>query len=205
MAHDGSGEVHTLAQLIAPLAGSEALAIASRLVSAFGGVRALLDADEALVKRVSGGRSDIACKIRLLGQLVAQTLEPERDRQQPVRSPQDVLDRLGDSMRALRVETLRGLFLDARNLVIADEQLAEGSANSLHFHPREVIRRALAWDATGLILIHNHPSGTPEPSHADVEATRSLFDLARELAITLHDHLIVSPCGWASMRSLGHV
>jgi DNA repair protein RadC len=103
------------------------------------------------------------------------------------------------------VGTLRVLFLDAANRLIADEQVAQGTVSSLCFHPREVIRQAIACDASAMILVHNHPRGLAEPSPEDIDSTEALAGLSHELGIILHDHLILAEAGWFSMRQSGHV
>ncbi|HEY8596322.1 MAG TPA: DNA repair protein RadC [Devosiaceae bacterium] len=99
-------------------------------------------------------------------------------------------------------EQFRILFLDKKNRLIADEVQQVGTVDHTPVYPREVIRRTLELSATALILVHNHPSGDPSPSSADVQMTKAIADIARPLGITLHDHLIVGRSGHVSMRGL---
>ena len=95
------------------------------------------------------------------------------------------------------------LFLDKKNQLIADEVMNRGTVDHAPVYPREVVRRALELSASAVILVHNHPSGDPTPSSADVEMTRQVVDAARPLRIAVHDHLVVARDGVASFKALG--
>ena len=95
------------------------------------------------------------------------------------------------------------LFLDKKNTLIADELQQTGTVDHTPVYPREVVRRALELSATALILVHNHPSGDPTPSRADVAMTKTIAEAARPLGIAIHDHLIVGRDGHASLKGLG--
>ena len=99
-------------------------------------------------------------------------------------------------------ERFHVLFLDRKNQLIADETLSEGTVDHAPVYPREVVRRALEFGASALILVHNHPSGDPTPSSADVEMTRQIVEAAKALNITVHDHLVVGRDGTASLKAL---
>jgi DNA repair protein RadC len=98
---------------------------------------------------------------------------------------------------------MRALYLDGKLRLVRDALITEGTVDEAPLYPREIIRRALDCAATGIILVHNHPSGDAYPSAADVEATARLALSARHLGITLHDHLIVARSGWSSFRRMG--
>jgi DNA repair protein RadC len=106
-------------------------------------------------------------------------------------------------MANLLNERFRVLFLTAQNELIADDLLWEGTVGEAPAYPREVVKRALEVGATGIILVHNHPSGSHQPSQGDVDATRRIAEAARMLGICLHDHIVISRAGWASFRMLG--
>ena len=99
-------------------------------------------------------------------------------------------------------EQFRILFLDKKNQVIADEVQQQGTVDHTPVYPREVVKRALELSATALILVHNHPSGDPTPSHADIEMTRTIVEVAKPLGIAVHDHIIVGRDGHASFKGL---
>lgn len=107
------------------------------------------------------------------------------------------------SMGSLPEERLRILFLDPARGLIADEEFQRGSLAQLAIYPRTIFRRALEHNAASIILVHNHPSGSPEPSRQDIAITRDIADAARRLGITLHDHIIIGGSGHRSMRAMG--
>src|SRR5690606_12592334 len=99
-------------------------------------------------------------------------------------------------------EQFRILFLDKKNRLIADEVQQVGTVDHTPVYPREVIKRALELSATALILVHNHPSGDPQPSSADVQMTRQITDIATPLGISVHDHIIIGKNGHASLKGM---
>ncbi len=106
-------------------------------------------------------------------------------------------------MAYLPSERLRILFLNARNRLLKDETFAQGCINEVPIYPREIIRRSLDLGATALILAHNHPSGDPNPSQGDIDATRRMAAAASGVGILVHDHVVIGRSGWVSFRSLG--
>jgi len=118
-------------------------------------------------------------------------------------SSRALIDYLFADMAHLPAERLRVLFLDSKNRLLRDEVMSEGSVNETQVYPREIMRRALELGATALILAHNHPSGDPQPSEGDVEATRRVAEAARPFEIRIHDHVIIARSGWSSFRNLG--
>jgi len=106
-------------------------------------------------------------------------------------------------MAHLTVERVRVLYLNAQNMLIHDEHVGDGSIDEAAIHPREVIRRALDLGATALILVHNHPSGSSQPSRADIQSTNRIAEARRLLGITVHDHVIIGRERHVSLRSKG--
>jgi DNA repair protein RadC len=113
-----------------------------------------------------------------------------------------VLDYCRTAMAFMDREQFRLLFLDKRNGLIADEVQQSGTIDHTPVYPREVVKRALELSASALILVHNHPSGDPTPSQADVKMTREIIDIAKPLGIDVHDHIIVGREGHASLKGL---
>ena len=109
--------------------------------------------------------------------------------------------RYGDAVHP--VERVRVLFLNSKNMLIRNEPMSEGSVDEAAVYVREVIRRALEYHATAIILVHNHPSGDPQPSSQDIRLTRDLIEAGRHMKVTVHDHVIVGATGRTSMRSMG--
>lgn len=120
-----------------------------------------------------------------------------------ISTSQQLLDYLRIDTANLITERFRVLFLTSQNELMADDLVWEGTVGEAPAYPREVVKRALELGATGIILVHNHPSGSHQPSPGDVEATQRIADASRLLGICLHDHLIVSRTGWSSFRRMG--
>jgi DNA repair protein RadC len=100
-------------------------------------------------------------------------------------------------------EEFRVLFLDRKNILVTDEVLARGTIDHTPVYPREIVKRALELGAAAVILVHNHPSGDPTPSRADIDMTRNVIAAAKALGITVHDHLVIGRTGHASFKALG--
>jgi DNA repair protein RadC len=113
-----------------------------------------------------------------------------------------LIDYIRTAMAYEPIEHFRILFLDKKNRLIADEVQQSGTVDHTPVYPREVIKRCLELSATALILVHNHPSGDPTPSSADVQMTRQIADIAQPMGIVLHDHIIIGRSGHASLRAL---
>ena len=125
------------------------------------------------------------------------------DREQPILSSwSSLIEYCRAAMAFEDIEQFRILFLDKKNRLIADEVQQRGTVDHTPVYPREVIKRALELSATALILVHNHPSGDPSPSTADVQMTRQIVDVARPLGISVHDHIIIGTSGHASLKGL---
>ncbi|MBI4920496.1 MAG: DNA repair protein RadC [Devosia nanyangense] len=137
-------------------------------------------------------------------QAAAQRFARDRvDRDMPILgSWSSLIDYCRSAMAFEDVEQFRILFLDKKNRLIADEVQQRGTVDHTPVYPREVIKRSLELSATALILVHNHPSGDPSPSTADVQMTRQIADVAKPLGITVHDHIIIGKSGHASMKGL---
>jgi DNA repair protein RadC len=114
-----------------------------------------------------------------------------------------VIDYLTAAMSHLVFEQVRVLFLGSTNKLIADRVVAIGTVDEAPIYPREIVKTALEIGATGLILAHNHPSGDPSPSRADIENTKRLIDTCRGVRLVVHDHIVVASEGWMSMRASG--
>jgi DNA repair protein RadC len=113
-----------------------------------------------------------------------------------------VIEHCRASMAFADHEQFRILFLDKRNQLIADEVQQRGTVDHTPVYPREVVKRALELAASAVILVHNHPSGDPTPSHADIQMTKTIIDVAKPLGIEVHDHIIVGKDGHASLKGL---
>ena len=176
--------------------------LAKRLIDSFGGIGPLLDASPDTLRRE--GITDPTIAALKIAEATALRLLETRVEGRPVLSSWDALgDYLHAAMAHSRVEEVRILFLNAKNMLIANEALWQGSVDEASVHVREVIARAIALGATALIIVHNHPSGDPSPSSQDIRLTKDLVDAGRHMKITVHDHVIVGAQGRTSMRAMG--
>lgn len=176
--------------------------LAKKLIQDFGGIGPLLSASAETLRRE--GLSDRTIAALKIAEATALRLLETRIEAQPVLSSWDALaDYLHAAMAHSRVEQVRVLFLNAKNMLIANEALWQGSVDEASVHVREVIARAIALGATALIIVHNHPSGDPTPSQQDIRLTRDLVEAGRHMKVTVHDHVVVGASGRTSMRALG--
>jgi DNA repair protein RadC len=176
--------------------------LAKRLLADFGGIGPLLGASAGVLRRE--GLSDATIAALKIAEAAALRMLETRIEGQPVLSSWDALsDYLHAQMAHRRTEEVRVLFLNAKNMLLANEALWQGSVDEASVHVREVIARAIALGATALIIVHNHPSGDPTPSSQDIRLTRDLVDAGRHMKITVHDHVVVGAQGRASMRAMG--
>jgi DNA repair protein RadC len=177
--------------------------LARALIKRFGSLAAVLNTDARTLERHPGMGKTSAAAMKIVA-LAARRLAREQVREQPVLgSWQALIDYLTIDMAHLTVERVRVLYLNAQNMLIHDEHVGDGSVDEAAIHPREVIRRALDLGATALILVHNHPSGSPQPSRADIQITNRIAEAGRLLGITVHDHVIIGREGHVSLKAKG--
>ena len=141
--------------------------------------------------------------LRTLRAALLHTLQREVKAVPVLSNSRALLDYLHAQMAHLPAEQVRALFLDGRKNLILDEVVGLGTIDQAPIFPREIIRRAMEIGASGVVLVHNLPSGNPAPSKSDIELTRSLALLARQLGLTLHDHVVIGRTGSVSLRALG--
>jgi DNA repair protein RadC len=177
--------------------------LAKKLIKDFGSFGALLAADAETIARV-GDISEGAVAALKIAQASALRLLQSEVKERPVLgSWQALLDYLHADMAHNPIERVRVLFLNSKNMLIRDDQMSEGSVDEAAVYIREIMRRALDYHATALILVHNHPSGDPQPSQQDIRLTRDIVEAGRHLKIRVHDHVIVGARGHSSMRAMG--
>jgi DNA repair protein RadC len=175
---------------------------AKALIAQFGGIGALLSADAETLARAGLTEGTVAAL--KIAEATALRLLETRIEGRPLLSSSDALgDYLQAAMAHSAIEEVRVLFLNAKNLLIANEAMWQGSVDQASVHVREVISRAIALGATAIIIVHNHPSGDPTPSTQDIRLTRDLIDAGRHMHVTVHDHVIVGTQGRTSLRTMG--
>ena len=179
--------------------------IAKTMVDRFGTVSAALAAAPERLKEIEGIGDATAAYIRAT-HLLMQRAAGDAVRDRPVISNwAALLNYVKLALRHEKNERARVLYLDRKNRLISDERLGVGTVDHVPVYPREVVRRALDLNASALILVHNHPSGSPQPSRADIQITQRIAEAGRLLGIVVHDHVIVGRNGHTSLRAKGLV
>jgi DNA repair protein RadC len=177
--------------------------IAKALIKRFGSYQNVLRAPVTELTRIEGVGESAAVAIKAVEAAAVRLARTELLDRPVLGSWSGVIDYLRMRMAHGEVEQLRVLFLDSKNGVIGDEELQRGTVNQTAVYPREIVKKALLQGATALILVHNHPSGDPTPSRADIEMTRQVREAAEKLGIALHDHVVIARGRHASFKSMG--
>lgn len=175
---------------------------AKSLIAKFGSFAEVVSAPAARLAEVKGLGDAAITELKVV-QAAASRLARGQVKGRPVLSSWSaVLDYCRTAMAFAEKEQFRVLFLDKRNQLIADELQQVGTVDHTPVYPREVVKRALELSSTAIILVHNHPSGDPTPSRADIQMTQSIVEIAKPLGISVHDHIIVGKEGHASLKGL---
>lgn len=177
--------------------------IAKALLVRFGGLAAVFGASLDELRGVNGIGPAVALDLKLAHEAMVRIGKAEVRKRPVISSWSALLAYVRQMMAHEAREQFRVLFLDKKNQLIADEIMGSGTVDHAPVYPREVVRRALELSASAVILVHNHPSGDPTPSGADVDMTRQVVEAARPLRIAVHDHLVVGRDGVASFKALG--
>jgi DNA repair protein RadC len=177
--------------------------LAKQLLARFGSLAAVLGAGPAALRTVKGVGEAVALDLSLLHEFALRTAREQVARRPVISSWSALLAYVKTALAHEPREQVRVLFLDKKNQLIADETAGHGTVDHAPLYPRELMRRALELSASALILVHNHPSGDPTPSQADIDITRQIVEAGRALRIALHDHLVVGRDGVASFKALG--
>lgn len=176
---------------------------ADALMAKFGGLSGVFSASPEALASTPGMTADAAADLRRVQALAVRLAQAEIAPGCIISSWAALLAYLRTALRHDRREQFRVLFLDKRLHLIRDEQLSRGTLDHAPVYPREVMRRALELCAASLILVHNHPTGEPTPSGADITITKEIVQAGRALKVQVHDHLIVGRDGVASFKTLG--
>jgi len=177
--------------------------LAKRLLAAFGDFNGVISAPLPRLGEVAGLGEAAICELKLV-EAAAQRLARSRVMRREVLTSWSALMGYCKAAMAHRAtEQFRILFLDRKNVLIADEAQAQGTVDHVPVYPREVVKRALELDASALILVHNHPSGDPTPSQADIDMTCQIDSAARSVGLVVHDHVVIGKERDASFRALG--
>lgn len=175
--------------------------LARRLIEAFGDFNRVVTAQAARLQQIEGVGPAVLVELKIV-EAAAQRMARSKIMHRPVLSGwQALLDYCHTTMAHQEIEQFRVLYLDRKNVLIADEEQAKGTVDHVPVYPREIVRRALELNASALILVHNHPSGDPTPSDSDIAMTAKVMQAADCMGITLHDHLIIGKSRELSFRA----
>ena len=176
--------------------------LAKGLLARFGSFAEVISAPPARLAEVDGLGEAAIVELKIVQAAAHRLAKGQVTKRTPLSSWTAVIDYVRAAQAFAEKEQFRILFLDKKNQVIADEVQQEGTVDHTPVYPREVVKRALELSATALILVHNHPSGDPTPSAADIEMTKQIANVAKPLGISLHDHIIVGKDGHVSLKGL---
>ncbi len=177
-------------------------ALAKELLRRFGSFGEVLGAPEERLREIPGIGDAVATDLKLVRAAGLRMSRGELRKKTVLSSWSQVIDYCRSAMAFETREQFRILFLDKRNGLIADEVQQTGTVDHTPVYPREIVKRALELSSSAIILVHNHPSGDPTPSNADIQMTRQIVDIAKSLGIAVHDHIIVGREGHASFKGL---
>lgn len=179
--------------------------LAHDLLEAFGDFNRVITAPTDRLRQIKGVGEAVICELKIV-EAASQRLARARIINKHVISSWDaLLDYCHMTMAHRETEQFRVLYLDRKNVLIEDEEQARGTVDHVPVYPREVAKRALELNASALILVHNHPSGDPTPSQADIDMTCQIEQACNALGLTLHDHLIVGKSRELSFKSAGYL
>lgn len=176
--------------------------LAKTLIAKFGSFGEVVHAPEARLRESPGLGDAAITEIKLIAATASRIVKGQVKQRTVLSSWSSVIEYCRAAMAFADKEQFRILFLDKRNQVIADELQQVGTVDHTPVYPREVVKRALELSATAIILVHNHPSGDPTPSTADIQMTKSIIAISSPLGISVHDHIIVGRNGHASLKGL---
>ena len=177
--------------------------LAKALLARFGGFAEVIAAPRARLMELAGVGEAVATHLKIVEAAARRLAQAKVIKRPALSSWAALLDYCTAAMAREPAEQFRVLFLDRKNVLIADEVQSRGTIDHTPVYPREIVKRALELSASAIILVHNHPSGDPTPSRADIDMTREIEKAAKALHIAVHDHLVIGRGGHASFKSLG--
>lgn len=177
--------------------------LAKKLLAHFGSYADVLNATPEELKAVEGIGDAAVGAIKLVRAAAERLLQAEMKTRPMINSWTTLLDYCRMAMAHLKTEQFRILFLNAKNELMLDEVQQQGTVDHTPVYPREVVKRALELGASAIILVHNHPSGDPKPSQADIEITKQIVAACTPLGLLVHDHLVMGEKGHFSFKSQG--
>jgi DNA repair protein RadC len=189
--------------LISAVPRTDVKPLTKRLLAIFSDLNGLIAASKDDILKVRGTTPQVFFYLKLIG-VISQRMGRAKIMNCHVLSSWDAVIAYTRTAMAYRTtEAFRVLFLDRRNILIADEELGQGTTDHVPVYPREVARRTLILRASSILLVHNHPSGDPTPSPADIDMTLAIVEACSAVGVTVHDHIVIGREGEASFRGLG--
>lgn len=176
--------------------------LAKALIQAFGSFAETVHAPDARLREIGGLGEAAITEIKLIAAASSRVAKGQLKQRTVLSSWATVIDYCRTAMAFADKEQFRILFLDKRNQLIADEVQQIGTVDHTPVYPREVVKRALELSATAIIMVHNHPSGDPTPSQADIQMTKAVIEVSKPLGIAVHDHIIVGKHGHVSLKGM---
>ncbi len=177
--------------------------LAKELLKRFGSFARVIHAEEASLRDVPEVGDAVIAALKTIRVGAQRLIKSEISDQPVIQSWSALMDYCKLAMGNSKIEEFRVLFLNHRHALIADEVMQRGTINHTPVYPREIVKRALELSASALILLHNHPSGDPTPSKADIDITLKIIEAAATIGITVHDHVIITQTGHYSFKSFG--
>lgn len=189
--------------LFSPLPRRDVKPLAKRLLQRFGSIDGVVGAEPRLLREVTGVGEAVIATLKIVEAVMHKAAQDRVIGRDVIKSWDALIKYCKVSLQHAKTEQFRILFLDRKNILIADEVQQEGTVDHTPVYPRKVVHRALDLQASAIILVHNHPSGDPTPSEADITMTREIIEAGEKMGITVHDHLIVGKNGHTSFKTLG--
>ena len=177
--------------------------LAKRLLKEFGSFAKVMYADEASLRAIDEVGDATIAALKTIRVSAQRMIKSEIGDQPVIQSWSSLMDYCKLAMGNNKIEEFRVLFLNHRHALIADEVMQRGTINHTPVYPREIVKRALELSASAIILLHNHPSGDPTPSKADIDITKKIIEAAATVSVTVHDHVIIAQTGHYSFKSFG--
>jgi DNA repair protein RadC len=177
--------------------------LAKELLKRFGSFAKLIHAEESALREVPEVGDAVISALKTIRVATQRLIKSEISDQPVIQSWSALMDYCKLAMGNNKIEEFRVLFLNHRHALIADEVMQRGTINHTPVYPREIVKRALEHSAAAVILLHNHPSGDPTPSKADIDITKQIVEAAATIGVTVHDHVIITATGHYSFKSFG--
>ncbi len=175
--------------------------LAKELLSKFGSISKMIKASEEEILQISGCTENIVISLKLIKEMMKRSLKQDIMHKNAISSWTMLLEYLTFTMGNLEIEEFHVLFLNKKNQLLADELMAKGTIDQTPVYPREIVKKALQWSASSVILVHNHPSGGSNPSTADIDITTEIVKACKAVNVTVHDHVIIGSQGHYSFKS----